>query len=237
MPPSTPPDRPARGGADFDPLSGLSATAAAKAALRREVYGRRRQRYRADPRAGEAAGGAVRDRLLATPEISALRPGSRVAAYSELPTEVPASAVRRALAARGLTVLLPVLLPDNDLDWALAEAPAGARRLGPGAVTGVSVILLPGVAGDRDGNRLGRGGGSYDRALARLDAVRGADRPWTCLLLFSDELVDRVPVDRRDMPVDAVATPTELVRCPVAAWSPEPAGSPPDPTTIGTRTR
>lgn len=206
--------------------------AAAKTALRGDVYSRRRRRLRREPLSIGAAGDAVADQLLAAPEITALALGSRVAVYRELPTEVPVSTLRRALHERGLTILLPVLLPDNDLDWTVgavadpALTPAGRPLLlGPAAVTTASVILLPGVAGDRDGNRLGRGGGSYDRALARLDRAPAADRPWTCLLLFEDELVDRVPVARTDVPVAAVVTPARLVRCPVPGGS---TAGPPD---------
>lgn len=240
MPPSTPADRPA---------AGRPAPAAAKTALRRAVYDRRRQRYRTDPQSIRAAGDAVCDLLLRAPEISTLAPGSVVAAYAELPTEVPVTALRRALVGHGLTVLLPVLLPDGDLDW----APAGQPVRGPAAVTGVSAILLPGVAGDEAGHRLGRGGGSYDRALGRLPARAVARvgsgprvgsapqagrepapaRPWTCLVLFAEEVVAEVPVAAHDATVDAIVTPAGLLRT-AGLLGAAPAGA---ATTIGTRQR
>jgi 5-formyltetrahydrofolate cyclo-ligase len=80
----------------------------------------------------------------------------------------------------GGRLLLPVLLPDNDLDWAeltpaagLVAGPRGllepsGPRLGVDAVRSVDLLLVPALAVGRDGTRMGRGGGSYDRVLARL---------------------------------------------------------------------
>lgn len=128
--------------------------------------------------------------------------------------------------ARGVRVLLPALLPDNDLDWgeytgegSLARVRHGGRmelfepageRLGPEAVTRADVVLLPGVAVDGRGLRLGRGGGSYDRVLARLE-VAGA-RPALLVLLYDGEVVEHVPAEPHDRPVDAVVTPSGVRR-------------------------
>ena len=99
-------------------------------------------------------------------------------------------------ARRGVRVLLPVLLPDNDLDWGVStRAPSGLVRRRPGLLepdgraararrpcTGADAVLLPGLAVDARGMRLGRGGGSYDRVLARLERA-GAD-PALVVLLY-----------------------------------------------------
>ena len=123
-------------------------------------------------------------RALELPELAEAR---TVAAYVSVGREPGTRALLDALRARGVRVLLPVLLPDNDLDWAAYEGPdALARagrgllepagpRLGPDAVTGADAVLLPGLAVDGGGMRLGRGGGSYDRVLARL--ARGGRGP------------------------------------------------------------
>ena len=97
-------------------------------------------------------------------------------------------------------LLLPVLNRDNDLDWARYQGPerlrtAGRRlrepvgpTLGPDAIASATLIVTPAVAVDRGGNRLGRGGGSYDRALARVPAGVRIIAP-----LYQGELVDRLP--------------------------------------------
>lgn len=107
--------------------------------------------------------------------------------------------------------LLPVLLCDNDLDWAvydgtLAPGLLGLReptgpRLGVHALAGCDLVLVPALLVDRAGTRLGRGGGCYDRALARATGV-------TVALLHDGELVDALPRELHDVPVAAVATPS-----------------------------
>lgn len=114
--------------------------------------------------------------------------------------------------------LLPVLLPDGDLDWAVdtgdyAMNALGIRepigpRLGVDAVARCDLVLVPALLVDRQGNRLGRGGGSYDRALLRATGL-------TVALLHDGELVEEVPHEPHDVPVAAVATPAlGVVRLP-----------------------
>ncbi|MCX4676518.1 5-formyltetrahydrofolate cyclo-ligase [Streptomyces sp. NBC_01433] len=151
---------------------------------------------------------------LRLPELTEAR---TVAAYVSVGREPGTRALLDALRTRGVRVLLPVLLADNDLDWAPYEGaerlvPAGrgllepdGARLGPAAVLDADAVLLPGLAVDADGMRLGRGGGSYDRVLARLSAA-GA-HPALVVLLYDDEVVAQVPREPHDHPVDAVVTP------------------------------
>ncbi|MEU5715405.1 5-formyltetrahydrofolate cyclo-ligase [Streptomyces sp. NPDC020403] len=155
----------------------------------------------------------------ALPELAAAR---TVAAYVSVGREPGTHALLDALHTRGVRVLLPVLLADNDLDWGVYRGadhliPAGrglvepdGARLGPDAVLDADVVLLPGLSVDRRGMRLGRGGGSYDRVLARL-ATAGA-HPALVVLLYDDEVVARVPEEPHDHPVDAVITPVRVVR-------------------------
>ncbi|MFJ8363113.1 5-formyltetrahydrofolate cyclo-ligase [Streptomyces sp. NPDC093984] len=166
---------------------------------------------------------ALAERALELPELAHAR---TVAAYVSVGSEPGTLALLDALRARGVRVLLPVLLPDNDLDWgtyagpeslvsvrhggrmALLE-PAG-ERLGPEAVREADAVLLPGLAVDARGMRLGRGGGSYDRVLARLERA-GAD-PALVVLLYDPEVVERVPEEAHDRPVHAVVTPSGVRR-------------------------
>ncbi|GIM96033.1 hypothetical protein Ato02nite_078260 [Paractinoplanes toevensis] len=131
----------------------------------------------------------------------------------------PGGADLPAVLAAHARVLLPVLLPDNDLDWvaysgpaSLAPGPRGLREptgphLGVTAIAGADLILVPGLAVDRRGMRLGRGGGSYDRALSRVSGGRTI----VIALLHDGELVDEVPTEPHDRPVDAAITPHGVV--------------------------
>lgn len=166
-------------------------------------------------RTAEALGG----RGLELPELAG---AATVAAYVSVGREPGTRALLDALHARGVRVLLPVLLPDNDLDWAayegrgaLAKAGRGlleptGPRLGPEAVCAADAVLLPGLAVDARGMRLGRGGGSYDRVLARL--ARAGKDPALVVLLYADEVVARVPEEPHDHPVHAVVTPDGVAR-------------------------
>ncbi|MEU6774163.1 5-formyltetrahydrofolate cyclo-ligase [Streptomyces sp. NPDC046759] len=171
----------------------------------------------------DEAGRALAERALDLPELAHAR---AVAAYVSVGSEPGTTALLDTLRVRGVRVLLPALLPDNDLDWgeyagpdslarvrhggkmALFE-PSGAR-LGPDAVTAADVVLLPGLAVDARGMRLGRGGGSYDRVLARLE--RAGVHPRLVVLLYDSEVVAHVPAEAHDRPVHAVVTPSGVRR-------------------------
>ena len=77
--------------------------------------------------------------------------------------------------------------------------PVGSRV---DAVARADLVVVPALAVDRYGFRLGRGGGSYDRALARVSAST-----LTVALLHDGELLDRLPAEPHDRPVRAVVTP------------------------------
>ncbi|WP_263980439.1 5-formyltetrahydrofolate cyclo-ligase [Streptomyces naphthomycinicus] len=188
--------------------------------LRREFLTVRNRLTEDDVREADRA---LAERALDLPELAR---GRTVAAYVSVGNEPGTLALLDALRARDVRVLLPALLPDNDLDWgeytgpdsvarvqhggkmALFE-PSGAR-LGPDAVTAADVVLLPGLAVDARGMRLGRGGGSYDRVLARLE--RADARPRLVVLLYDTEVVAHVPAEPHDKPVHAVVTPSGVRR-------------------------
>ncbi|MFF8658087.1 5-formyltetrahydrofolate cyclo-ligase [Streptomyces huasconensis] len=159
-------------------------------------------------------------------ELAELAEARTVAAYVSVGSEPGTRVLLDTLHARGTRVLLPVLLPDNDLDWAAYDGegslvrvrhqgkiellePSGPR-LGPEAVLAADTVLLPGLAVDERGTRLGRGGGSYDRVLARLE-LSGAD-PALVVLLYDSEVVARIPAEAHDLPVHAVVTPSGVRR-------------------------
>ena len=184
--------------------------AQAKASLRDRVLARRRAQT-TEQRA--AAGRHLRDAILDMPEMQM---AGTVAAYFSVGTEPDSRGLIFALWKRGTYVLLPVLQPDGELDWASYEGPdslaPGPRglleptepRRGVAAVTSADLVVGPALAVDRAGRRLGRGGGSYDRALARV-----GQSILTVALLYDGEVVDQVPVAGHDQPVRAAAVPGE----------------------------
>jgi 5-formyltetrahydrofolate cyclo-ligase len=179
-----------------------------KTALRRQMLARRALLSDSERR---AAGRSLRDAVLSLPQAQM---AGTVAAYISVGTEPDTRGLVYALWKRGTYILLPLLLADGDLDWASYEGPdslaPGPRGLlqptqpprGVTAVSSADLVIVPALAVDRAGRRLGRGGGSYDRALARV----GSSVP-TVALLYDDELVDEVPAGRHDQPVSMAARP------------------------------
>ena len=179
-----------------------------KTALRKQLLA---ARAALDPGDRRDAGRLIRDALL---DLPALQMAGTVAAYYSVGTEPDTRGLVYALWKRGTYVLLPLLRPDGDLDWASYEGPdslvAGPRGLrepgepprGPGAVARADVVLAPALAVDQAGNRLGRGGGSYDRALARVGPLIPV-----IALLYDAELLCRVPAEPHDTPVRAAVRP------------------------------
>jgi 5-formyltetrahydrofolate cyclo-ligase len=175
------------------------------------------------------ASSALAQRLLQAPELGVSEPAHdlTVCAYASFGAEPDTTPLIEALSERGVRVLLPVLLPDADLDWAVYDGrfeigrfglrePVG-ERLGADAILGADVVLVPALAVSDTGQRLGRGGGSYDRALARLmahqqDELPRPSRAWICALVYDHELGATFPVEPHDQPVDAACAPSRLVR-------------------------
>lgn len=188
-------------------------TEAQKTALRDQLLTTRSRRSLLE---SSQAARAIAEHLLAASEV---RRAASIAAYVGIGGEPGTGPLLDGLVSAGKRVILPVLLPDGDLDWAtyagpqsLAAAsrgllePVGAR-LGVEAVATPDVVLVPALAADRTGLRLGRGGGSYDRALARVPVGT-----FVCALLFEGEVLEVVPSDSHDRRVTAVVTPEGLSR-------------------------
>ncbi len=185
----------------------------AKRQLRIRLLANRAHRAQAER---DAAAEALAAAVLDLPEVASATTVACYVATSEEPGTAP---LLRALSAERRTVLLPILRPDFDLDWAtyqpgaLRDARFGLSEptgepLGPDALKAASVVICPGLAADSLGRRIGRGGGSYDRVLARLPAG-GALR---VVLLYDDEVLSGVPADDHDEPIDVVVTPNRTLR-------------------------
>lgn len=175
-------------------------------------------------RAARAAVPASRRRLAAlrcARQVRALARRLRarhVGAYLHVGSEMPTDKVIRALQADGIAVYLPRVRPAGQLVFtplrgaALRRGafgirePAGRRRIAPRRL---DLLLVPLVAFDACGNRLGAGGGFYDRLLARLPA----HRPLRAGLAFSVQRADRLPREPHDQPLHRVITERGTLRC------------------------
>ncbi|WP_211198937.1 5-formyltetrahydrofolate cyclo-ligase [Phytoactinopolyspora limicola] len=186
----------------------------AKRALRERL---RANRSALDAHALAVAARALRDSVLELPGVDS---AGAVAAYVSVGDEPGTGPLIEELSERGIDILLPVLQPDFDLDWAPYRGPSAlvkaSRGLlepagptaGPESVLEVDAVILPALAVDRRGTRLGQGGGCYDRVLARL----GGSKP-AYVLLHDGELLDMpIPREPHDVPVDTVVTPSGVHR-------------------------
>jgi 5-formyltetrahydrofolate cyclo-ligase len=188
-----------------------SALLEAKRSLRESIARRRRS---ISEHEREAIGGRVAAQVLALPEVER---AERVAMYVALADEVPTQVLFAALRSRGRVVLLPRCAADSlhfarvdDLDllrpgrYGVPEPPADAPDAEPGRD---DLVLVPGVAFDTRGGRLGRGRSLYDRTLARLAA-----RPLLFGVAYDFQIVEAVPMEPHDQRVDGVVTERGVVR-------------------------
>lgn len=166
------------------------------------------------PVATRAAEAAALTAHLRAAVLPGLTPGQTLAAFLPVGDEPGSAALLDEARAAGIAVIAPLTGPPGPLDWAhyrgvdrlvtarygLAEPDGPA--LGPEALAAASVVLLPALAVDRRGVRLGRGAGYYDRSLAHA-------RPGAQLIAVvrDGELVDRLPADPHDVPMTAALTP------------------------------
>ena len=168
------------------------------------------------PASRAAAADAIALHLVEVPVVAR---ATRIACYLSMPSEPGTGPAIAACAARGLEVLVPISRPDHTLDWVLHDPsaplarttlgipePAGPR-LGADALATCDAVIVPALAVDHAGHRLGRGAGYYDRALAGVAAPVVA-------LVFADELLPAVPHEPHDVPVQMVITPHGLFRVP-----------------------
>ena len=218
------PDRPEPDGSD--PRPGATGDGAAAGPATDVADAKRRVRAAVAARRAAVPPGersrrdaAVTERL--TDVVQSLPPtvdGPTVCAFVPDGSEAGGPGLPASLHRLGVRVLLPVAGSDGVLDWArftstesmttgrFGIAVPDGPPLGPDVIASADLVLVPAVAVDRLGHRLGRGGGYYDRALARVpDGV-------PLLAVLDDEDVwERLPVQDHDLPVHGVATPNGLV--------------------------
>lgn len=193
-------------------MADVPTVSAEKASLRAAVLRRRSERSEAE-RATVAE--AIAAHLLAAPFAQV----PVIASYLSMGSEPGTHPLITALETRGTTVLVPVAGPDHTLDWVrhdpdapVTRSPLGVPepagpRLGPQALVDVGLVIVPALAVDHAGWRLGRGAGYFDRALAPNKAP-------VCALVHADELIAHVPHEAHDVPVDLVVTEVGVFRVP-----------------------
>lgn len=185
-----------------------------KGELRGEIQRARAERTRAQL---DAAGAAITDRLL---RLGAVGRASCVGLYLSMGTEPATWTAADRLRADGVRVLTPLVRDGRRLDWAeyggrerLRTAAYGISEpdtppLGVDAVSDADAVVLPALAVDRAGHRLGRGAGYYDRALTYASPVAAR-----VAVVYDDELRAYVPTEDHDEPVHFVVTPERIWSC------------------------
>src|SRR5690606_5670794 len=183
-----------------------------KRALRAEL--RERRQLLSDAQRDAAASGiAIQlDALVREHEARA------VSCFLSTTTEPETRGFIRAAVARGIRVLLPITRADGLLDWAVADdvdqiseglyglpEPTG-EVLGPIAVNDVDLMIIPAAAIDRTGTRLGWGRGYFDKTIGSMEKC-----PPVYAVIYDSEVLDSLPREVHDQPVDGIVTPTQTI--------------------------
>lgn len=142
-----------------------------------------------------------------------------VAAYLSMGAEPGTGPLIKMLRERGTEVIVPITTADGTLDWvrlepdvsltrsALGVPEPEGPRLGADAIADAGLVIVPALAVDQAGWRLGRGAGYFDRALPLAGGP-------ICALVYADELLPALPHERHDVPVDLVVTEAGIFRVP-----------------------
>jgi 5-formyltetrahydrofolate cyclo-ligase len=179
-----------------------------KAALRKTIQARLKSISPEDRVARSSEAGR---RLM---QLEAFRHASTVMMYMPMPREVDVTCLALRCFQKGITVCVPRVVwarrdmsavevtsfddQSMDLDDHGIRSPRDGRLILP---TSIDVVIVPGLAFDTHGNRLGRGGGFYDRFLARVgkSALKIG-------VAFDDQIIERVPTEPGDITVDVIVT-------------------------------
>jgi len=201
-----------------------------KGQLRGRIRAARRERLCADidgslrTLSGEAISNLVLgelNRLSPITSASSASSASIVAVYVSTETEPNTAILRAALRAAGATVLIPRVLGESlewcvdhdqlpliDSRWGIAEPTGPAVGSGATPLLASSAIVVPALAIDASGFRLGQGGGFYDRALAELGS---SNRPIVIGVIYDDEFIETVPRETHDIQIDVIVTEKRVI--------------------------
>jgi len=146
-----------------------------------------------------------------------IKPGTIVSGFMPLKTEINPLPLMRKLAAAGAQLALPVIdargkplimrafsFGDalNSGQWGIKEPKPEAKEVAP------DILLVPMLAFDRAGSRIGYGAGYYDMTIAKVRATKPA---MAVGIAYAAQEIDQVPVTPRDAPLDLVLTEREII--------------------------
>jgi 5-formyltetrahydrofolate cyclo-ligase len=183
-----------------------------KRALRAEL--RERRQNLTGPEQDAATAGITRNLIDLTTDLSARSVSCYLSARNEPNTRPYLNWARE----NGVRVLLPITREDGLLDWTTGDGTtetesilglpeAVGELLGPIAINDVDLIIVPAAAVDATGLRMGWGRGYFDKTLGSMEKC-----PPVYAVLFDGELVEEVPRELHDQPVDGAVTPTRIVQ-------------------------
>lgn len=183
-----------------------------KRALRAELRERRQHLTSTERQAATA--GVTRNLVDLATDLSA----RSLACYLSTPIEPDTRPFLNWAREQELRVLLPISREDGLLDWTTGDGEteteglfgmpeAVGELLGPIAINDVDLILIPAAAVDVSGMRMGWGRGYFDKTLGSMEKC-----PPVYAVLFDGEILDDVPRERHDQPVDGAVTPTRILQ-------------------------
>lgn len=194
-----------------------NSSATARQQLRRELLTARRELSAA---AREQAAAAIQSSLF---QLEELQQPCSIGSYHSVHAELPTHALNQNLRQRGHQLALPVLHPivphhllmlevDEQSEWrhnaySIPEPVLQCQRIIP--LPALNILLVPLVGFDAHGNRLGMGGGFYDRTLAAWRAGRYPQLQ-PIGLAYDCQFVESLPIEAWDVPLPRVITPTKL---------------------------
>jgi 5-formyltetrahydrofolate cyclo-ligase len=183
-----------------------------KADLRDEM---RRKRARMDARIRTILSDAICNRLIACAFFDS---AISVASYASVQTEVDTRRIMQVALSHGKQVSVPISGPGGAMVFQRIFSPGElrparfdllepqtdvTRQVGPDTL---DLVLVPGIGFDRQGNRLGSGGGYYDRFLGQCPALRVG-------LAFGIQIAEALPCEPHDVAMDWLVTDEALIEC------------------------
>lgn len=145
-------------------------------------------------------------------EVCVLTNAKRIACYLPFGNEPDTEVFLDWALENEIEVILPVAKSNGGLDWVIYDGETETGIFGFAEASGtfvapanVDVAFIPALAVDQTGQRLGKGKGFYDRALLEFEP-----KPKIVAVVFDEELLESIPVESHDHPVDAVVTPSAM---------------------------